>query len=132
MAIGAAFAQPIISAWVGANATLPTTALIWLLFAWNALVFIGQPFGYMLAGLSEVRRLTQYAVVSSVTSVLLMTILVKRYGAEGVAAGMALGILPFLVRANIVEALHFVRRFPRSHRGPVNLINATPVGESRS
>jgi O-antigen/teichoic acid export membrane protein len=113
MALGAAFAPLILRAWVGADAQLPSTALLWLLFAWNALVFIGQPFGFLLAGMSEVRRLTQYAVVSSVLSALLMWLWVARYGAEGVVAGMVVGFLPFLVRGNIIEAVQALRRFPQ-------------------
>jgi O-antigen/teichoic acid export membrane protein len=130
MGIGAAFAHPIISAWVGSDAALPSTALVWLMFTWNALVFIGQPFGYMLAGLSEVRRLTQYAVVSAILSTVLMAMLVSRYGAEGVVAGMALGFLPFLLRANIAEALLALRRFPRPQANP-ELLSPTPAVETR-
>jgi O-antigen/teichoic acid export membrane protein len=132
MAVGAAFAQPILAAWVGGDAGLPSRALIWLLFAWNALVFIGQPFGFMLAGLSVVRRLTQYAVVSSILSALLMWLLVQTHGAEGVVAGMIVGFLPFLLGGNILEALQLLRRFPAAPaRGPA-LVNGTPAMESHT
>jgi O-antigen/teichoic acid export membrane protein len=130
MALGALFAHPIISAWVGTDAVLPSMVLVWLMFAWNALVFIGQPFGYMLAGLSEVRRLTQYAVVSSVLSTVLMVVLVSRYGAEGVVAGMTLGFLPFLLRGNIAEALLVLRRIPGTQTNS-EILNPTPAVETR-
>ena len=132
MALGAVFAQPLLAAWIGTDAGLPSTTLIWLMFAWNALVFIGQPFGYMLAGLSEVRKLTQYAVVSTVLSAALMWVLVRDYGASGVVAGMCIGYLPFLIRANIVEALHMLRRLPVVHVVAPALVSARAVAESRT
>jgi O-antigen/teichoic acid export membrane protein len=134
MALGAAFARPLLGLWVGRTAELPSSALVWLMFGWNAFVFIGQPFGYMLAGLSEVKRLTHYAVVSSAVSALLMGVLVRRYGAEGVVAGMAIGVLPFVIRGNILEALHLLRRFPHrgNREGGLLNVNATPVAEGRS
>jgi O-antigen/teichoic acid export membrane protein len=130
MTLGAAFAQPILAAWVGRAAELPSTALIWLMCAWNALVFIAQPFGYMLAGLSEVKRLTHYAIVSSILSIVLMSMLVRRHAAEGVVAGMAIGVIPFVIRGNIIEALQVLRRFPRARRKETLLADATPVAEA--
>lgn len=132
MALGAAFAQPILMLWVGESAGLPTSTLIWLMFTWNALVFIGQPFGYMLAGLSEVRRLTQYAVVSSFLSAFLMWLWVRSHGVNGVVAGMSVGFLPFLLRANIAEALLMLRRFPRGEISRHELPPTPAVVESRS
>ena len=132
MALGAVFAQPLLAAWVGVDADLPSTTLIWLMFAWNALVFSGQPFGFMLAGLSEVRRLTQYAVVSSVLSALLMWVWVRNHGTYGVVAGMIVGFLPFLLRGNIIEALQLLRRIPRTHVVAPDLVNATAVAETRT
>lgn len=132
MALGAVFAQPILAAWVGRSADLPSTALIWLMFAWNALLFLGQPFGYMLAGLSEVRRLTQYSVVSAVLCPALMWLLVQRHGQEGVVAGMILGYLPCLLRAHVVEALLVLRRFPRQSSPPAPVMDAGRLIENRS
>ena len=129
MTLGAAFAQPLLAAWIGTEAGLPSPTLIWLMFAWNAFVFIGQPFGYMLAGLSEVRKLTQYAVVSTGLSAVLMWVLVRNYGASGVVAGMCIGYLPFLIRANIVEALHVLRRLPMV---VAPSLGARAVAESRT
>ncbi len=131
MALGAAFARPVLGYWVGGSGSLPTPALVWLLFLWNALVFLEQPFGYMLAGISEVRRLTFYAVVSTVASAVLMFLFVRPHGAEGVVAGMALGFLPYLLLGNIAEAVRVLRIFP-PHRHPVSpLIDAPPATESQ-
>ena len=61
MLLGAVFFKTIINLWVGHQTEqpiLPSTALIYLLFAWNAIVLIQQPFGYLLAGVSHVKRLT--------------------------------------------------------------------------
>jgi len=109
MAGGAFFARPILELWVGRGSVLPTDALIWLLFLWNALVFLQQTIGYMLAGMSEVRRLTIYAVVSIVACASLMTVLVHYYGQEGVVIGMILGFMPYLLFGNIAEAVRFFR-----------------------
>ncbi|MGH7945904.1 MAG: lipopolysaccharide biosynthesis protein, partial [Opitutaceae bacterium] len=132
MALGAAFAHPLLAAWVGSDADLPSNPLVWVMFAWNTLVFMGQPFGYMLAGLSEVRRLTQYAVVSSVLSALLMWVLVHNYGAVGVVIGMSIGFLPFLLRANIIEALCVLRRLPPTQAATTDLVTARAVAEGRT
>jgi O-antigen/teichoic acid export membrane protein len=131
MALGALFARPLLAAWVGTEAGLPSAMLIWLMFAWNALVFIGQPFGYMLAGLSVVRRLTQYAVISAGLSSILMWILVRDHGVPGVVIGMCLGFLPFLVRANIAEALQVLRRLPAGTFRAPDLIPARAAVETR-
>lgn len=132
MALGAIFARPILAAWVGGYENLPSASLVWLMFAWNALVFVGQPFGFMLAGLSELRRLTQYSVVSAILSALLMTVGVKTHGAQGVVAGMIIGYLPFLLRGNIIEARRVIRRFPGMTFPVPALANAAPALESRS
>lgn len=112
MALGAAYAGEFLTAWVGADALLPSTTLIWLLYFWNALLFLQQPFGYLLAGLSEVRRLTFFTVVSAVTAAALMSSLVRRFGQEGVVAGMIVGYLPCLLLGNIAETVRVVRLLP--------------------
>lgn len=121
MAIGAACARPILSAWVGNAAVLPPPSLLWLLFAWNAALFLQQTFGYMLAGISEVRRLTFYSVVSATASFCLMWLLVPDHGPEGVVLGMIVGFMPFLLVGNIAETVRVFRRFPGriSHHSPL-------------
>jgi O-antigen/teichoic acid export membrane protein len=121
MAVGSLFARPILGAWVGRHATLPSPTLVWLLFAWNALVFLQQAFGYLLAGISEVRRLTAYAVVTAVASACLMYSWVHAHGAEGVVAGMIVGFMPYFWLGNVAE----VRRTFREIYGGSE---APPVG----
>jgi O-antigen/teichoic acid export membrane protein len=119
MAAGTLFARPILALWVGRNAALPSESLIWLLFLWNAVFFLEQPLGYMLAGISEVRRLTFYAVVSIVASAGLMYLLVHRYAQEGVVSGMVVGFLPYLILGNIAETVRvFRQRYGRTKTNP--------------
>jgi O-antigen/teichoic acid export membrane protein len=110
MTAGALLARPLISRWVHVPAALPSEPLVWALFLWNAAVFLQQPFGYLLAGLSEVRRLTFYAGVSAVASAGLMALAVRRFGATGAVLGLFAGYLPFLVAGNIAEAIRVLRR----------------------
>jgi O-antigen/teichoic acid export membrane protein len=105
MAIGSLFARPLIEVWVGGRADLPTPMLTWMLFAWNAAVFLQQPFGYMLAGISEVRRLTAYAVVGTVVSTVLMAVLVGPLGQAGVVMGLLGGFVPFYLAGSAYEAV---------------------------
>lgn len=109
MALGAIFAGPIIHLWVGGAAEPPAAALVWLLFGWNALVFFQQPFGYLLAGVSEVHRTTLYAVLTAVASAGLMLLLVHPLGLPGVVLGLMLGYLPFNFIGNVVETFRYLR-----------------------
>jgi hypothetical protein len=119
------FARPILALWVGRHAGLPSESLIWLLFLWNAVFFLEQPFGYMLAGISEVRRLTFYAMVSIVASAGLMYLLVQRHAQEGVVFGMVVGFLPYLFLGNIAET---VRVFRQMHgRKKTRSVSAEPL-----
>jgi|HubBroStandDraft_2_1064218.scaffolds.fasta_scaffold29197_2 O-antigen/teichoic acid export membrane protein len=118
MTVGALFAKPILALWVGRTAALPSEPLVWLLFLWNALFFLQQPFGYVLAGISEVRQLTVYSVVSIVASATLMYLLVHRYAQEGVVLGMIVGFLPYLFFGNIAGTIRFFRLIhgrPKAH-----------------
>src|SRR5258708_25835278 len=112
MEVGEFLAKDVIAIWVRGSAVLPSTALIWLLFLWNAVVFIQQTFGFLLAGLSEVKRLTFYAVVSTLASGSLMYLFVQRFGQEGVVGGMLLGYLPFLLLGNLAEVIRVLKDLP--------------------
>lgn len=116
MAVGALLGRPLISLWVGGHTPPPSRALIWALFLWNATVFLQQPFGYLLAGLSEVKRLTIFAVISAAASSSLMFMAVHRLGASGAILGMFVGYLPFLLLGNIAETVRVLRR----HRAEFN------------
>lgn len=121
MAIATFGARRLIALWVGSRADLPTTGLIWMLFAWNAIVFLQQPFGYMLAGISEIRRITLFAVAGTVASTALMLALVGRMGQEGVVAGLLVGFIPFYLVGAVYQSFRVLSvgdrapRSPRSH-----------------
>lgn len=110
MALGTIFARQLIEAWVGRRADFPTLGLIWVLFAWNAVVFLQQPFGYMLAGISEIRRVTAYAIVGTVASAGLMTVLVGTLGQVGVVIGLLCGFVPFCFLGAVYESVRVLRK----------------------
>ena len=116
MAVAALFAGRIIALWVGGGTEPPSAALVWLLFLWNAAVFLQQPFGYLLAGLSEIRRLTAYAACSAAASAGLMLLFVRGHGQAGAVFGLLVGYLPFLLFGNIAEVARVLRK---THSGPL-------------
>lgn len=109
MALGAVLAPWIIWHWVRDAAAVPAPGLIWLLFAWNAIVFLQQPFGYLLAGVSEVRRPTAYAVATAAAALAAMILLAPHFQANGVVFGLLLGFVPFNLAGNMFEAFRFLR-----------------------
>jgi O-antigen/teichoic acid export membrane protein len=118
MAVATFGARRLIALWVGGGADLPSPGLVWLLFAWNAIVFLQQPFGYMLAGISEIRRITFYAVAGTIASTALMAALVGRLGQEGVVIGLLGGFIPFYLVGAVHQsfrALSAGDRAPRAH-----------------
>ncbi|HTB79461.1 MAG TPA: lipopolysaccharide biosynthesis protein [Opitutaceae bacterium] len=127
MAIGALFAKKLLALWVGGHGALPSESLVWLLFLWNALVFLQQTFGYLLAGLSEVRRLTFYAVISIAASAGLMSLLVHHYAQEGVVIGMIIGFLPYLLLGNIAETIRFFRLVYGRQKNRFDLVEPAPA-----
>jgi O-antigen/teichoic acid export membrane protein len=128
MAGGALLGRPVIRLWVGAGTELPSPLLIGALFLWNGAVFFQQPFGYFLAGLSEVRRLTFYALISAGLSASLMYLAVHRFGAAGTVLGMLIGYLPFLVLGNITETARVLRQHDIERRAvPPALAQPDPV-----
>jgi len=89
-------------------------------------VFIGQPVGYR-SGPVGVRRLSirdRHSFWVRLRSFVVGT-------GEGVAAGMAIGVMPFVIRGNIIEALRILQRFPRANRAETLLADASPVGDAR-
>jgi O-antigen/teichoic acid export membrane protein len=127
MAGGALLGRPVIRIWVGAGTELPSPLLIGALFLWNGAVFLQQPFGYFLAGLSEVRRLTFYAVISAVLSATLMCLAVHRFGAAGTVFGMLIGYLPFLILGNITESARVLRQHDLEQAAVPPLAQPDPV-----
>ncbi len=109
MALGTFFAQDIIRYWVGASSPPPSQALLWALFLWNALMFIEQPFGFLLSGISEIRRLTFYTIISGIISPPLMYFMLYHYGSVGLFLAMAIAFLPILIFGAILEAIRVFR-----------------------
>jgi O-antigen/teichoic acid export membrane protein len=109
MAIGTFFTRPLIATWVGSRADLPTATLIWMLFFWNAVVFLQQPFGYMLAGISEIRRVTAFALAGTVASAGLMAALVGRLGQDGVVIGLLAGFVPFYFVGSVYQSVRVLK-----------------------
>jgi O-antigen/teichoic acid export membrane protein len=123
LCLGAAFAPWIVRHWVGHEVEGLTWHLILLLGAWNALVLLQQPFGYLLAGVSEIKRTTLYSIISATVGLGLMFTFVQPMGAAGVALGLLLGFVPFSFLGTIHEARRYLRSTTQTARpaGPENL-----------
>jgi len=109
MAAAACFTPPILRLWVGPAVAVPPWPLVWLLCAWNALIFVQQPFGYLLNGVSEIRRITGYSVLSAAVCALLMYWWAEPFGAAGVVAGLIAGYVPFIFIGNLLETRRYFR-----------------------
>jgi O-antigen/teichoic acid export membrane protein len=105
MAVATICARRLIVLWVGNRAEIPSSELIWMLFAWNAVVFLQQPFAFMLAGISEIRRVAIYAVFGTVASAVLMFVLVHYMGQVGVVLGLLGGFVPFYLIGAVYQAV---------------------------
>jgi O-antigen/teichoic acid export membrane protein len=116
LCLGAAFAPWIVRHWVGHEVEGLSWLLIGLLGAWNALVLLQQPFGYLLAGVSEIRRTTLYSVISAAVGLALMFTFVQPLGAAGVALGLLLGFVPFSFLGTIHEARRYLRSTAQAPR----------------
>lgn len=118
LALGAAFARPIIGLWVGHGTPLPGYLLIWLVFAWNACQFMQQPFWFFLAGVSQVHRLTSLSIVAAIVCSIGMGALVHNLGAEGVVIGLLLGYVPLLLAGAAVQAVLYLRSLQGAEVAP--------------
>ncbi|MEO0055957.1 MAG: hypothetical protein RLZZ50_1904 [Verrucomicrobiota bacterium] len=125
---GALVAPWLLARWVGHPVEGLSWPLIVLLFAWNALVLLQQPFGFLLAGVSEIRRVTLYSLISAAAGVVLMNVFVARLGAAGVALGLILGCLPFSFLGTLLEA----RRYLRLAESVSSAASSTPETASTS
>ena len=114
MAVATCYLQPLIRLWTGGKAELPSQNLLWLLFAWNALTILQQPFGYLLAGLSVVRRPTVYSALATVTALAVMFPLIPRFGVSALPLGLLIGFVPFIFCGNAVETWLVLRRERRA------------------
>jgi O-antigen/teichoic acid export membrane protein len=104
--------------WWTKSAELPSLSLIWLLVAWNALTVIQQPFGYLLAGISKVRRATLYSVLTTVTGLIAIFLLIPRFGVNALPLGLIIGFIPFIFCGNVIETFLILRDALRSRSQP--------------
>lgn len=120
MVVSACLAPQIIRLWVGTGEAQPGMLLIVLLCLWNTIAFFQQPYSYLLAGVSEVRRTTLYSVLSAIASTALMFALARPLGVPGVVIGLIVGYLPFNFVGNLIETRRYLRTAPA-------LADPTPV-----
>lgn len=109
MVVGAVFAPWIIRIWVGHEVEGLTWFLTITLCVWNALVLLQQPFCFLLAGVSEIRRITIYSVASAIAGLALMHAFIHAFGPAGVALGLILGFLPFGFLGALIETRRYLR-----------------------
>jgi O-antigen/teichoic acid export membrane protein len=107
------YMRPIIHVWTSGKAILPAQSLLWLLFCWNVLTVLQQPFGYLLAGLSEVRRSTIYSILTTILGLTLVFVFLPRFGVNALPLGLLLGFLPFVFCGNAVETFLVLQRAAR-------------------
>jgi hypothetical protein len=62
-----------------------------------------QPFGYLLAGISKVRRATLYSILSMIAALIAIFVLVPRIGVNALPLGLIIGFVPFILCGNVVE-----------------------------
>jgi O-antigen/teichoic acid export membrane protein len=111
LTVGAIFAKPIIQLWVGRSAPFPGPSLVWLIYAWYACQFIQQPFWFMLAGVSQIKRLTTFSFLAALVCFVSMSLLVHPLGTNGVIIGLLLGYVPFLLMGSIGHVIAYFRTF---------------------
>lgn len=106
----APFVPKLIRWWTGPAAQLPDLSLVWLLVIWNTLTVVQQPFGYLLAGISKVRRATLYSVLSTIVALIAIFVLVPRIGVNALPLGLVIGFVPFILCGNVVETWVILRQ----------------------
>lgn len=114
MAAATCYMRPLIAWWTRGKAELPGTGLVWLLFGWYAITVLQQPFGFLLAGLSEVRRATLYSMLTTVAALGLIFAFIPHYGANALPLGLIIGFVPFVFCGNAVETFIVLRRAARN------------------
>ena len=92
--LGSIFARPLILVWAGSNYRGAAVVMQWLLLAAlsQALTY---PADLLLYACGEVKRAAVISMCSSAISIVAALLLVSRYGAAGLAAGMAVSQLIF-------------------------------------
>lgn len=120
MTLAVVFGGPVLQLWIGqknAADALPTQALLWLLFGWNVIVVLQQPYAFLLSGMSEVRRLSVYRIVTAIASIGLMLILGPRLGLNGIVLGL-IGAMLVSLLGGWLETRRFLRDAARQTAPP--------------
>ena len=119
------FVQTLISWWTGGAAVIPPQSLVWLLIAWNALSVFQQPFGYLLVGLSEIKRATIYSLLSAAASLAMILLLIPKFGINAVPIGLMIGFIPFIMGGTFAESIDLLFN-PRRQRSTLSKTEPVP------
>ena len=103
--------RPLIRLWTG-DAGLPTQGLVVSLLLWNVVVAAQQPLGFFLAGVSEVRRVTLFSLLTAVSAGGLMLLLARPFGLDGIVLGLVIGNGAFSLTGCAYETWRYFRRLP--------------------
>lgn len=120
MALATIFGGPVLKLWIGqktAAGSLPTQTLLWLLFTWNVIVVLQQPYAFLLSGMSEVRRLSIYRIVTAIASIGLMLTMGSRFGLPGIVSGL-IGAMLISLLGGVLETRRFLREAARQSAPP--------------
>ena len=123
MTLAVIFGGPVLHLWIGkktAPEAFPTQTLLWLLFAWNVIVVLQQPYAFLLSGMSEVRRLSIYRIVTAVASIGLMLGLGPKMGLGGVVLGL-IGAMLISLLGGVLETRRFLREAASQPPAPAPL-----------
>lgn len=121
MAAAALFGGSILHVWIGRKAdasSFPGQQLLWLLFAWNVIMVLQQPYTFLLSGMSVVRRLSVYRVVTAVCSIGLMLLLGPKFGLPGIVSGLIAAMLVSLL-GGVLETRRFLRESAQANPLPL-------------
>lgn len=114
------WAEPILRLWIGRKAdaaSLPGPTLLWLLFAWNAVMVMQQPYTFLLSGMSAVGRLSVYRIATAVCALGLMTLLGPTLGLPGIVTGLIAAMFVSLL-GGVLETRRFLRDSARQDTAP--------------
>ena len=102
------FVPTFINWWTNGLAATTPQSLVWLLIAWNALSLFQQPFGYLLVGLSEIKRASLYSVLSAAAALASISLLVPKLGVNALPIGLIIGFVPFILGGTVCESIYLL------------------------
>ena len=110
MMIVSVFVRPLIAWWVGSEVVVDDQLLVWLVFAFNALLVLQQPFNFMLTGLTVVGRPTVYAVLTGGLMIGLLYALTPWIGIYAWPVSLIVSFIPFAGWGIVHECLKELKR----------------------